>query len=791
MVQDLRYAIRTLGRRKAFALIAVLTVALGVGANTAVFSIADSVLFRPLPFPAADRLFVLRLGNPVTREVYGSLPGSAIDAARDADLFDTVAGVSGRDVRAYVRRADGLDALSLTPVTRDFVDVLAIRPALGRVFDASDTGTRAVLLSYRTWMRRYGGDPAIVGSALPVLLRSMDGSTPTEPPMHVVGILPPLLRLPLFYSPDGMMLSDARPGGAGRTFPPLVRLKPGVGAAAAQQQLRSLDGAELVPGKSELRLVPLREDLAARQDPVLWLLVVAAAFVLLVACVNLANLMLARGSGRARELAVRAALGGSRARLMRLLIAEAMCVAFLGTGAGVLIGYAGFRLLSSRLPPLLTTIATPAFDMRVLLFAVMTASVAAVLFSVVPAWRLSRADARGGLGLSSLQTVAARRGRRLLVAVQVAICVTLLVGAGLVGRSLFALLTQDLGFGPHRVQATFDLPTLVVTRGPTQRADMRARLAFIQQRLRDVRALPGVRAAAIASAAPFSGIAADAMYKDAGGRDRASIYSVSSDYVRTLGMTLLAGRDMTEAESSGSAPVAVLNESAARAICGSPQECVGRALDSPTEPRTVIGVVRDARQSVRRAAQPAMYVPFVPERFALGGLVIDYDDTPASREALKRALSVSPDARVDIRALDESRDREVAPYRFNAIVIGAFAVLTLILAAVGIYGVMAAIVAERTREFGIRLALGATRRRLNQHVLALAATPVLAGIAVGVVLALWASKFVASLLYAVVPLDTVSFGTAVAVLMASGFVAAMVPAARAGRVDPIVALRVD
>jgi putative ABC transport system permease protein len=792
VLQDLRYALRFLARRRGFTLVGVLTLALGVGVNAAVFSVADAVLFRPLPFPEADRLFVLRVGSPTTGEVYGTLPGTAVDAARTADLFDSVAAAWGRPSRAYVRRAAGLDVLSLTPISPEFLDVLAVRPAAGRRFDASDNGTRAVMLSHRTWMQRYGGDQSIVGATLPVLMQSLDGATALDPPLHVVGILPAGLRLPLVYSQDGMILSDRRPGGAGVNFPPLVRLKPGLKVTVAQQQLAAVRDAELVAGKSELRLVPLREDLAARQDPVLWLLVAAAAIVLLVACTNLANLMLARGSARERELAVRAALGGSRARLMRLLLVEAGCIAVLGTAAGVFAGYAGFRILATELPPLLATIATPVFDVRVLTFATLIACAATALFSVVPAWRLSRADARGGFGLGTLQTNAPRRGRRLVVALQVAICVTLVIGAGLVGRSLLALITQNLGFASHRVEAKFDLPTLVVRRGATLRADMSARAAFMQARLRDVRSLTGVHAAAMASAAPFSGAAPDAALTDASGRERGGIYSVSSGYVRTMGLALLAGRDMTEAESSSATPVAILNESAARMICGAPRECLGRIVASPRQPaRTVIGVVGDLRQSVRRSPQPAMYVPFGSGLFALGSIVIDFDDTPATRAALKRALSASPDVRVELSSLDEARDRELSPYRFNALVVGAFAFFTLALSIVGVYGVMAAIVGERTREYGIRVALGATRDRVTRLVLRQAAAPIVSGVVAGLLLSLWGSRFIASLLFGITPFDAPSFAAAAGVVVASGIIAALLPARRAARVDPMIVLRAE
>ena len=791
MLNELKFALRLFNRNRGYAAMAILTVALGVGANTAVFSIADSVLFRPLPFADADRLFVLRIGDVKTKQTYAFVPVSAVQAARASGLFDGMGGAEPRDTRIYLKGAGGLEVLYVTPVTADYLDLLGVRPQLGRIFDASDAGTRAVLLSHRAWMRHYGGDPSVVGRLVPAPVRSMNETGLPDAGFRIVGVLPPRLRLPMVSAEDGITLMESSASrGTMAIFTPLVRLRPGVTRAAADAQLRGVQGEEIVSGKTALRLVPVREELAFRQDPVLWLLLAAAAIVLLVACVNLANLIVARGSARSRELAVRAALGGSRARLVRLLLVEGLCIAALGAAVGLLLAYLGFQLLADQLPPLLARVTDPAFDARALAFAIVTACAAAAGFSALPALRLSRADAKDGLRLGQLQAHAPRRGRSALVAVEVAICLALLVGAGLVGRSLLSLLSQDLGFARHRVAVTFDLPTLVVRRGNALRADTAARAAFYQARLREIRTLPGVRAAGIASAPPFSGGAPDAPLTTGSVEQGGGVYSVSSGYFRAIGVPLLAGRDLTDEESFAGAPIGVLNETAARAICGTAAACLGRVVHAPDQPaRTVVGVVGDTRRSIRRGAIPAMYVPF--ERFVVGSLIIDADGSPAGREALKRALSVSPDARAVIRPLDEARDLELAPFRFNAIIVGAFAILTLALSVVGVYGVMSAVVGERTREYGIRLALGATRERVNRFVLRQAIVPIAAGMAGGVILAAWGTRFVASLLYGVVPLDAISFAIAAAVVFASGLAAAFVPATRAGRVDPIVALRAE
>jgi ABC-type antimicrobial peptide transport system permease subunit len=276
------------------------------------------------------------------------------------------------------------------------------------------------------------------------------------------------------------------------------------------------------------------------------------------------------------------------------------------------------------------------------------------------------------------------------------------------------------------------------------------------------------------------------------GDQAGGVYGISSGYFRAMGTPLLAGRDLTDDEGFAAAPVGVLNETAARVLCGGAAVCVGRVVHAPGQaPRTIVGIVRDMRQSMQRQPMAAMYVPFDPARFVVGSIVIDSTDTAESRAGLIRPLYSSPSVRVDVRSLDEARDGELSPFRFNAILVSSFAGLTLALAVVGVYGVMTAVVGERTREYGIRLALGATRGRVNRHVVAQASMPIAAGIAGGLVLAVWGSRYVASVLYGIVPLDAPSFVAAAGIVLVSGLVAALIPARRAGRVDPIVALRAE
>lgn len=791
MRDDLRYALRLLNRHRGFAAVAILTIAVGVGANAAVFSVADSVLFRPLPFPDADRLFALRLTDVARGEAYGTLPGAAVDAARDAGIFDGVAAVSSRTWRAYVHENGQLAALTLAPVSQQYVQLLGLRPAVGRTFDTSDTGTHALLLSYRTWMERYGGDPGVVGRLVPAILRPTESYPLTQPPLRIVGVLPPRLRLPMIGDAEALVLDDEPAGGPGRSFAPLVRLRAGITTAQAQARLASVNAPEVVPGRSVLELFPLREELARRQDPLLWLLFGASALVLLAACANVATLLVARGSTRTRELAVRAALGASPRRLARLLLVDAALLASFGMAAGTVLAYWGFHVLAGRLPPTLARTVDPAFDTRTLVFAFIASAVCAMAFGVAPAVRLSRADARDGLLRRFRRSPDRTHSRQILMGAEVAICTAGLIVAALVGRTLNSLLSQDLGFQPHRLAITFDLPTMVVQQGARLRTDTTARAAFYRARLQQVRTLQGVRAAALASAVPFSGIAPDAALLDRGGRELGGVFAVSGGYFRAMGTPLIAGRDLTDAESFSNAPFGVLNESGARLLCGTAERCLGTVVHAPDQPaRTVIGIVADARTSVRGDVTPSMFVPF-ESSFALKTLIVDMDDTPATRDALENALAVSRDVRVNIHSLAADREEEIAPFRFNAIAVGAFAAMTLLLAVVGVYGVISAVVGERKREYAIRLALGATRQRVRLLVLTEAAMPILAGGGVGILVSAWLSRFLASLLYGVMPRDAVSFVVAAAVVASAGAAAALVPARRAGFVDPITALKAE
>jgi predicted permease len=780
MFNDLRYAVRFLARQRAFTLVAVVTVALGVGANTAIFSIADSVLLRPLPYADSDRLFVLEPTQVSNGQGFGRMSVDDVLVARASGVF---AGVMDLDqVRsAFVREGDRLQPIKVQPVPPEYLGVLGVRPLYGRDFNESDKGQRAVLLTYRTWAGRYGANPALLDANIP----TVDGA-----PMHVVGVLPPSFRVAsataFFAPPDVLtMKAPAYTPGSGAS-PPIARLAAGVTPQAAQARLSALTGEQLKPGAFELRLVPLREMMGRTSSQTLTLLGAAALLVLIVGCANLANLVLARGAERQRELAVRASLGAPRWRLVRLLLVENLAIAVLGGAVGLCLAYWSFGLLVANLPPALARSLDPAFDARAFAFALVAAVGVGLLSGVIPAWQLARADTRVGLQPGRLQAWSTRAGRRALLSLEVGVAVVAVVAAVLLGRSLERLITQELGFDSTRLIVN----SSYVGAGAAAQ-DRRARAAQFVAQLEVVRSVPGVRSVGSMSILPAGGAAPDFSLFPRG-TGTGGVWTVGSGFFRTMGIPVLEGREFDERESFAGAPVGVLNRSAARVLFPD-GHALGRQVTAPNQPaRTIVGVVADWRQSFKRPAVAAMYVPFDPGSFRVASVIIDAQDTPLLREQIQQSLTrLTPDSLVRIQPVSALLDSDVAPVRFLLVVIGLFAGLTLLLAMLGVYGVIAFIARERMREYGVRVALGATRRIIGVLVIRQAVVPIVAGLAAGLIAATWTSRLLAAQLFEVAPADVVTFAGTALLLLVSGVAAAAIPARRATRVDPVIALRAE
>ena len=811
--QDLAFGARQLRRKRGFAVAAVLTLALGIGANTAVFSIVEAALLRGLPFPAEERL--VRLQNRWQDEPAGKLS--------PAEYFD---------YRDRLRSLESMGAYAVGPanltgggtperlragyLTAGVFPALGVGAAAGRTFAAGEDAPGAeevAVLSHGLWTRRFGGSPEAIGSRI-----VLDGT-----PRTVVGVMPAAFRLP----------ADMEEGEDTEVFLPLPlgpelaaergshflegvgRMWPGVALEAADREIAALaagftrDFSGDYPAEMRFAagVVPLREAVLGRTRPVLALLLGAVALVLLIACANVANLLLVRVDGRRRELAVRAALGAGRGRLVRQLLAEGALLAALGGTAGVLLAAWALRTV-----PLLEMADLPSagpvrMDPAVLGFALGASLLSLLFFGVAPALHASGGRVHESLkenGRAGTGGVRRRRFRSALVAGEVALAVVLLLGAGLLLRSLSALYAVDPGF------RTGGVLTLRVSLPATDYPDDARVVGGYREMLRRVGEVPGVDAAGAVTNLPLASTLGDLNFEIEGKpvpedavSPRADWQAVTPGYLRAVGMQVLAGRGLAESDGEGAPGAVVINESLARQYWPGTSPLGTRfKLGGEAGPGwvTVVGVVRDVRHAaLGEPPRPEMYVPHAQFRFWNGGgaarsltLAVHTRGDPARlagpvREAIRAMDPELPLA--DVRTLAEVRSESVARPRFLALLLGAFAAVALVLAVVGIYGTLAYLVAQRTYEMGVRMALGARPGSIRRLVVAQGLAMTAAGLVIGVAAALGLTRLLEHLLFGVAPTDPATFVAVPLGLGLTAAVAAYLPARRATRVDPLVALR--
>ena len=804
--RDLRLALRSLRQHRGFAVVAVLTLALGIGATTAIVSVIHGVLLRPLPYAAADRL--VRVERPA-----GGIDG--------IDVGFSVADV--RDFRARGRSLAGLaeyHSMTFNLVSRgqplraqtgvvsaNYFDVLGVRPVLGRAFRPGDDehGAAPVLvLSHEFWQRVLGGDPNVVGRAIEMTGR-----------MHtVVGVLPPLptLMAAEVYMPtpscpfrsDPQTIADR----TRRMVAAVGRLRPGVTVAQAKADLAAVS-AQLTaeypaayPPSVRLGVAvdPMRDRLRRDARQPLLVLAATAAFVLLIACANVANLLVVRLVGRERELAVRAALGAGRGRLARQVLAESTVLALAGAGLGVAFAAGGVRVLAAAMERVTPLAGAIRLDGVVLLAAVALGLVAGALVGGVAflSTRDGLSRVLGGRGAAAGATVRKRRIEGGLVVVQFAVTAVLLVGAGLMLRTLDRLYRVDPGFDPERVL------TMRVTPDGPRYAPAAGRAAFHEQLVARVAAQPGVVSAAVAGTFPLneegSGIAEfviEGRPDAAGGsQPHAETRVVTPGYLRTLGVPLLAGRGFTDADQDGAPPVALVNQTAARRYWGSANP-VGTRV-TPNGGRnwvTIVGVVGDVKQTgLDRPAEEEIYRPMAQAPIAGGVLLVRTTGDPLRAAGMARAAVAALDPRVPVdkvRTLDAVRDGTMTGWRVVTAMLGMFAVLALAMAATGVGSVLAFSVGQRTNEFGVRMALGATRGPVVRQVMGQGLGLTAAGLAVGLAGAAGFGRVMSALLFGVSPADPVTLAGVAAVLLLVAAAACYIPARRATTVDPLTALRHD
>ncbi|QSQ17730.1 ABC transporter permease [Myxococcus landrumensis] len=814
VTQDLRLALRMLSRSPVFTVVAVLTLALGIAANTAIFSVINAVLLSPLPFPAQDHL-VMAWSRTPTMPRWSVAPANFLDWRAQGEVFEGLAAFS--QVNVSLSGDDLPERLRGASVSANYFQVLGVGAALGATFQpvAGETGPRhVVVLSHDLWKRRFGSDPGIIGRAIRLDERSHEvvgvmperftlpdigprKTTPTEPPE--LWIPAPLHDIPQLGPDASLDLSQSRDTSYLRV---LGRLKPGVtlerASAAMSAIARRLE--QEYPASnlhSGVTLVPLREQIVGDVRPVLWVLLAAVGLVMAIACANVANLFLVRASARRQEMAVRAALGAGRGRMMRQLLTESLVLALLAGVLGVFLAAWGLDGLMSLVPAELPRLDEVRVDGRVLAFALCVSLATGVLFGLLPALQASRPDLNAVLRQTGGGKLAGgQRSRDALVVGEVALALVLLIGAGLLLRTLWRLQDVDPGFREESV-LTWSL-SLPGNKYP----DEARQGAFFQQVAERVASLPGVRSAGAATDLPLGGAN---IWFDVEVEGRApptaeesanvGFQVVTSGYFQSMGIPVRRGREVTALDTREAQPVVVLNESAARRFFPT-GEAVGQRLrlgDSSTPWLTVVGVVGDTRyDGPDKDARPEAYVPALQRSLFFMSFAVRTDLEPLALAGSVRSAVASLDKDLPLSALRTMEQRveaATARPRFVSLLVAVFALVSLLLASVGLSGVMAYTARQRTREIGIRMALGARPADVLRMVLGQGMRLALAGVALGL-LGAWAlTRVLSSQLFGVSATDPAVFGSLAVLVAGVALLATWLPAYRATLVDPQVALR--
>jgi putative ABC transport system permease protein len=790
LLADLRFAIRMLVKRPGFTTVAVVALALGIGANTAVFSVIRGVLLRPLPYADPSRLVAVWESNlraNVLREP--SSPPNLKDWSEQNQCFSLMAGYTSGSLP--LTDSGEAEMLDTGYVTASYFDLLGVKPALGRAIASSDQESEVVVLSAELWDRRFGRDSNILGRQL-----RLGGVLRT-----VIGVMPPR-----FHNADFIFRSTAE------LWMPLhssslntirrsdflsviARLKRGVTIRQAQAEMSGISARlkKQYPSSNAawtVELSSLDEAISGNVSQALWLLLASAAALLLIACANVANLSLARSAERSREFAIRAALGGGAARLFRQLITESLVLGLLGGAAGFLLGNWATRAMVALGGASIPRVNEVRLDLWVMLFTLVASCLTALLFGVLPARQASRADLNDALKSGSRGTTSGRKhARGMLVVVEVALSLVLVVAAGLLLRSFWRIQSVELGFEPSRLlTGSLRLP-------PKQAAP------FLSELLAQIGRLPGVASAAAVSAAPLTASTHNLFAiegRPAPGPDvlqDATLHSATPGYFRLMGTALRSGRDLTLADSAEAPKVMVISEGFVRGYFPNENPIGHRITFDGTTYFRVVGVVADVHEySVQTTPLPQAYVPHAQAPYPRMALVVRASMDPLALVSAVRAELRAMDPTLplyDVRTEDDLIARNIAPRRFALTLIGLFAGLALLVASIGIYGVTSYSVTESTRELGIRMALGALKSDVLRMVLGRGLKLVLVGIAAGAVAALAVTRVMMSFLFNVSAYDPVTFIAVAGIFVMVALAACLIPARRATNVDPMVALHYE
>lgn len=802
LVRDLRYTARSLGRSRGFAVAAIAVIAIGVGANTAAFSVADFVLFRPLPFPEPNTLVRLCWG-PRTGGGWGCMnqlsPANYRDYKNMTPSFASLGAFSGNAVN-LVGAGDPL-RLTMTAVTPDVLPLLGVAPVVGRVFEpGQDEGARQVVLSHELWQAQFGGDRAVLGRSV-----SLNGE-----PHEVIGVMPAGFHFPGRDVQGWTRLTLREEDYANRDnnyLEGVGRLKPGVSMEQARADLtvvaeRLAQDYPETNADAGFSFFPLRDHISPRNRLMLLGLCGASLCILLLTCANLANLLLVRAGARERELAVRAALGAGKERLVRQLITESMTLALLGGVAGMAVAAVALPLLALLVPSTLPVASQPTLDLRALAVAAGFTALTGLGFGLLPAFRAGDRNGFDALREGARTGGASRqRLRQLLVSLEVAMSVLLLVSAGLLIRAVWRVQSVDPGFAAQRV-------VTIRTALPRPKYDLtQSRLQFYDRVLTGVRALPGVESAAYITGLPMvltgriTGVSIPGREVSETFRsDVASIRFVTPQYFHTMGIPLLRGRDVEDGDVRERGAVAIVSQSFAERYWPN-EDPIGRTFEARDELRTVVGIAGDVKvRGLERANEPQLYVPAGQVRDTAftnddpKELVIRFSGDaatllPAVREIVRAADPEQPIS--DVRTMEDVVAGETATRRAQLHILVTLAGIALLLSGIGVYGLLAYMVSQRAREIGIRMALGGAPAGVARMILRQGVTLALLGLVPGVVGAFLAARAMRVLLFGVPPADPLTLVISVGLVLFMTLAGSFLPALRAVRVNPMVALRTE
>ncbi|HUC55718.1 MAG TPA: ABC transporter permease [Candidatus Cybelea sp.] len=807
LLEDLRFGLRLLRKNPGFTAVAVLTLALGIGANAAVFSVVYAVLLRPLPYKEPSRLVVLNEATPKVGNVSVSYQ-NFLDWRATSHTFSQMAAVHSLDFNlAGITQPESISGDAVSP---NFLSMMGVRPLLGRDFDASEEkagSAPVVLLNYALWQSHLGGDPNAVGKAI-----TLDGRSFT-----IVGVLPSNYRsvdTTDVVLPIGAWITnnpeEVKERGARGDMVVIGRLAPGVAITQARAEMEGIAArlAKEYPASNDqfsVALQPIREAFVGDMKTAILVLFGAVLFVLLIACANVANLFLVRGASRAKEVALRIAFGASRGRIIRQMLTESFLLACFGGVVGVTLAVGGIRGMAQLISTDMLSGATVNLNGAVLVFVGGVAVLAAFIFGLAPALHSTKPNVQSELkegGRTSSASASQNRLRAALAIAETSLALVLLIGAGLMMKSLYRLLEVDPGFRPDRVlKMEMDLRTLQYSKDP-------AVLNFWQQLLDRVRVLPGVESAAVGTVVPLtdshsrSDVTIEEMAQPAPGNyPHPDVHIVGSGYVETLGIPLLRGRTFGDADSEKAPLAGMINATLAQRFFPN-EDPVGKrfmfghpSATNPPKWYTIVGVVGDTRlYGLANPARLEVYVPLRQNPTSGMALVVKSGaDAAALTSAIREAVQ-SIDKDEPIRAIVTMKELvsdSVATRRMTLVLLGLFSSLALVLGAIGIYGVISYSVAQRTHEIGIRMALGAPRRDVFRLVVGQGLKLAGFGIAIGIVGAFGLARLMSSLLYGISATDFETFAGVSVLLAIVSLLACYVPARRAMRVDPIVALRYE